>query len=122
MYRILEKQGESRDRRDQLVHPAYHKHELLATAPNQLEPGGTGTGTGGNRGDPGGTGGTGTGTGGTGGNRGGNRDSLMMHFTSHPQRGQSRVPRFRENFCTVNPLSNICLESLVACCLKLPTT
>ena len=107
MYRILEKQGESRDRRDQLVHPAYHKHELLATAPNQLEPGGTGTGTGGNRGEPG---------------TGGNRDSLMMHFTSHPQRGQSRVPRFRENFCTVNPLSNICLESLVACCLKLPTT
>ena len=36
MYRILEKQGESRERRDQLVHPAYHKHELLATAPNQL--------------------------------------------------------------------------------------
>src|SRR5437868_7129271 len=36
MYRILEQQGESRERRDQLVHPAYHKPELLATAPNQL--------------------------------------------------------------------------------------
>ena len=28
--------GESRERRDQLVHPAYQKPELLATAPNQL--------------------------------------------------------------------------------------
>jgi len=36
MYRILEQRGESRERRDQLVHPAYHKPELLATAPNQL--------------------------------------------------------------------------------------
>ena len=36
MYRILEQKGESRERRDQLVHPAYHKPELLATAPNQL--------------------------------------------------------------------------------------
>ena len=36
MYRILQQQGESRERRDQLVHPAYHKPELLATAPNQL--------------------------------------------------------------------------------------
>ena len=36
MYRILERQGESGERRDQLVHPAYHKPELLATAPNQL--------------------------------------------------------------------------------------
>jgi putative transposase len=36
MYRILEDEGESRERRDQLVHPAYHKPELLATAPNQL--------------------------------------------------------------------------------------
>lgn len=36
MYRILEQQGESRERRDQLVHPAYRKPELLATAPNQL--------------------------------------------------------------------------------------
>ena len=55
------------------------------------------------------------------GNRG-NRDSLTMHFTSHPKRGQSQVPRFIENFSIVNPLSNICLESHVACCLKLPTT
>ena len=36
MYRILEDQGESRERRDQLVHPPYQKPELLATAPNQL--------------------------------------------------------------------------------------
>ncbi len=36
MYRILQQQGESRERRDQLLHPAYHKPELLATAPNQL--------------------------------------------------------------------------------------
>ena len=36
MYRILEKEGESRERRDQLVHPAYQRPELLATAPNQL--------------------------------------------------------------------------------------
>jgi putative transposase len=36
MYRILEQEGESRERREQLVHPAYRKPELLATAPNQL--------------------------------------------------------------------------------------
>jgi len=36
MYRILQQEGESRERRDQLVHPVYHKPELLATAPNQL--------------------------------------------------------------------------------------
>ena len=36
MYRILEDQGESRERRDQLVHPAYQRPELLATGPNQL--------------------------------------------------------------------------------------
>ncbi len=36
MYRILAQEGESRERRDQLVHPAYQKPELLATAPNQL--------------------------------------------------------------------------------------
>ena len=36
MYRILEQEGESHERRDQLVHPAYKKPELLATAPNQL--------------------------------------------------------------------------------------
>lgn len=36
MYRLLAQEGESRERRDQLTHPAYTKHELLATAPNQL--------------------------------------------------------------------------------------
>ena len=36
MYRILEQEGETRERRDQLVHPPYQKPELLATAPNQL--------------------------------------------------------------------------------------
>src|SRR5947207_969982 len=36
MYRLLEQRGESRERRDQLIHPPYHKPELLATAPNQL--------------------------------------------------------------------------------------
>lgn len=36
MYRILAQQGESRERRDQLVHPSYQRPELLATAPNQL--------------------------------------------------------------------------------------
>lgn len=36
MYRILEQEGETRERRDQLAHPSYQKHELLATAPNQL--------------------------------------------------------------------------------------
>jgi len=36
MYRILEQEGESRERRDQLVHPAYKKPELLATGSNQL--------------------------------------------------------------------------------------
>ncbi len=36
MYRILEQAGECRERRDQLVHPAYQKPELLANAPNQL--------------------------------------------------------------------------------------
>jgi putative transposase len=36
MYRLLEQAGESRERRDQLVHPPYRKPELLATAPNQL--------------------------------------------------------------------------------------
>jgi transposase InsO family protein len=36
MYRILESAGEARERRDQLVHPAYTKPELLATGPNQL--------------------------------------------------------------------------------------
>jgi putative transposase len=36
MYRILAEAGETRERRDQLVHPAYKKPELLATGPNQL--------------------------------------------------------------------------------------
>ena len=36
MYRILEEAGESRERRDQLTHPPYTKHQLLATGPNQL--------------------------------------------------------------------------------------
>ncbi len=37
MYRLLDQQGETRERRDQLVHPpSYRKPELLATGPNQL--------------------------------------------------------------------------------------
>ena len=36
MYRILDEEGETRERRDQLTHPAYQKPELLATGPNQL--------------------------------------------------------------------------------------
>jgi putative transposase len=36
MYRLLQKRGESRERRDQLTHPPYKKPELLATASNQL--------------------------------------------------------------------------------------
>jgi putative transposase len=36
MNRLIEKIGESRERRDQLVHPSYQKPELLASAPNQL--------------------------------------------------------------------------------------
>ncbi len=36
MYRILADEGETRERRDQAVHPAYTKPELLATGPNQL--------------------------------------------------------------------------------------
>jgi len=36
MYRILQQAGESRDRREQRIHPPYQKPELLATAPNQL--------------------------------------------------------------------------------------
>jgi putative transposase len=36
MYRILEGEGEARERRDHLVHPAYTKPKLLATGPNQL--------------------------------------------------------------------------------------
>ena len=36
MYRLLAADGETRSRRDQLVHPSYVKPELLATAPNQV--------------------------------------------------------------------------------------
>jgi putative transposase len=36
MYRLLAAEGETRPRRDQLVHPAYAKPELLAIAPNQV--------------------------------------------------------------------------------------
>lgn len=36
MYRLLEQEGELRERRDQLRHPNYKKPELLATAPNQV--------------------------------------------------------------------------------------
>lgn len=36
MYRILQADGATRERRDQLTHPLYRKPELLATAPNQL--------------------------------------------------------------------------------------
>jgi transposase InsO family protein len=36
MYRILEENGATRERRDQLTHPQYQKPELLSTAPNQL--------------------------------------------------------------------------------------
>src|ERR1017187_9453916 len=36
LYRVLAAEGESRERRDQLIHPPYQKPQLLATAPNQL--------------------------------------------------------------------------------------
>jgi putative transposase len=36
LYRLLAAEGETRERRDQLTHPAYHKPQLLATGPNQL--------------------------------------------------------------------------------------
>ncbi|MDP2066762.1 MAG: integrase core domain-containing protein, partial [Burkholderiaceae bacterium] len=36
MYRLLAANGSSRERRDQLNHPAYTKPELLATGPNQV--------------------------------------------------------------------------------------
>jgi putative transposase len=36
MYRLLTQAGQTRERRDQLAHPAYAKPELLASAPNQL--------------------------------------------------------------------------------------
>lgn len=36
MYRLLQRNGEVRERRDQLIHPSYPRPELLATEPNQL--------------------------------------------------------------------------------------
>ena len=36
LYRLLAAEGETRERRDQLTHPAYHKPQLLATEPNRL--------------------------------------------------------------------------------------
>jgi putative transposase len=36
MYRLLDAEGENRERRDQLIHPPYKKPELLASGPNQL--------------------------------------------------------------------------------------
>ena len=36
MYRLLASHGGARERRNQLIHPAYTKPELLATAPNQV--------------------------------------------------------------------------------------
>jgi putative transposase len=36
MYRLLDSGAESRERRNQRIHPAYAKPELLATGPNQL--------------------------------------------------------------------------------------
>lgn len=36
MYRILDSEGEVRERRDQLRHPPYVKPELVATGPNQV--------------------------------------------------------------------------------------
>lgn len=36
MYRILERRGELRERRNQLRHPKYEKPELLATRPNEV--------------------------------------------------------------------------------------
>jgi putative transposase len=36
MYRVLAAHDEVRERRNLLVHPTYHKPELLATAPNQV--------------------------------------------------------------------------------------
>jgi putative transposase len=36
MYRLLDDNGEVRERRDQLRHPVYKKPELLATGPNQV--------------------------------------------------------------------------------------
>jgi putative transposase len=35
-YRLLAENGETRERRDQLTHPTYHKPELLAVHPNEV--------------------------------------------------------------------------------------
>jgi putative transposase len=35
-YRLLAENGETRERRDQLTHPTYHKPELLAVRPNEV--------------------------------------------------------------------------------------
>ena len=35
-YRLLAEKGETRERRDQLTHPIYHKPELLAVRPNEV--------------------------------------------------------------------------------------
>ena len=35
-YRLLAETGETRERRDQLTHPTYHKPELLAVRPNEV--------------------------------------------------------------------------------------
>jgi len=39
MYRILASESETRERRSRLVHPVYHKPELLAEAPKRAGPG-----------------------------------------------------------------------------------
>ena len=39
MYRLLAANGGARERRDQLIHPAYTKPELLATRPTRCGPG-----------------------------------------------------------------------------------
>jgi putative transposase len=36
MYRLLSERGEVKERRNQLTHPVYTRHELLATRPNEL--------------------------------------------------------------------------------------
>jgi putative transposase len=36
MYRILDQEGEIRERRNQLIRPRYEKPELLATGPNEV--------------------------------------------------------------------------------------
>ena len=36
MYRLLDAEGENRERRDQLIDPRYQKSELLVSGPNQL--------------------------------------------------------------------------------------